>query len=80
MAIRNIYVRNDDEVFWDWAEEQAAAQGVKLSRWLAVLIRNHKMELGAKMKDPDPSTVEDLIASVSDDLDRLRTLVTESSP
>lgn len=43
-----MYVRNNDEVFWAWAEEQAKEKGVALSVWVTNLIRNHKYEVGAK--------------------------------
>lgn len=57
-----MYVRNDDERFWAWAQEQAEAKGVALSVWVTNLIRNHKYDVGAKQATEETPT-EMLVAA-----------------
>jgi hypothetical protein len=55
MGLRNLYVRKDDEAFWDRAEQLAAGRGVALSVWVSRLIQSHIYDLGSKqVAEPTP--------------------------
>ena len=54
--IKNMYVRKSDEVFWEWAQQQAQQQGIALSLWLTNLIRVRKYDQDAgRVADPKSS-------------------------
>lgn len=59
MAVRNIYIRKDDENLWTWADAEAKKVGVALSVWLTRAIRNQKIG-AASGEAPALTTTETL--------------------
>lgn len=77
-GVKNIYVRNGDEPFWAWAQEQADAQNIPLSTWLARMIQQRKYDVGSgQAAEPAP---EDLLQSIRDKAEQALAMLLAKEP